>query len=397
MAAFQVIDDKNNCFGVYADGHFEYDKIPRGHTITWNWSPHLRNSDIEYGYLFTGGKTLAEAGPPHLNERLSVREKKIKAFINSFVLAKVNIETACLYDLIPMAHLKHYLNIKNQICDYVIENTERPQNYSFLKETYETIKEISLQPIRIDWKLLEGLALKDMKASSLLKRFSGQRTFINYAMFGTRTGRLSIHEGSFPILNIKTENKAVLMPKNDWFVELDYNGAEIRTLLSLSGEPQPSEDIHEWNMTRFFDRVKTRDGAKKKFFGWLYNPESVNRQLENSYDKRKVLEKYWQNGIILTPFGRRIEADDFHALNYLLQSSSSDNCMTQVNKIHRFLRNKKSNVAFVVHDSVIIDLAHDERHLIPQIKEIFEDTRLGNFPVGVKIGRNYGQLRELSW
>jgi hypothetical protein len=68
-----------------------------------------------------------------------------------------------------------------------------------------------------------------------------------------------------------------------------------------------------------------------------------------------------------------------------------------VNKIHRFLRNKKSNVAFVVHDSVTIDLANDERHLLPQIKEIFEDTRLGRFPVGIKIGQNYGQLRSFSW
>ena len=71
--------------------------------------------------------------------------------------------------------------------------------------------------------------------------------------------------------------------------------------------------------------------------------------------------------------------------------------MTQVNHIHRFLRDKKSNVAFAIHDSVVIDLAHHERNLLPQLRELFTDTRLGRFKVGVKIGKNMGQLKEFSW
>ena len=30
-------------------------------------------------------------------------------------------------------------------------------------------------------------------------------------------------------------------------------------------------------------------------------------------------------------------------------------------------------------------------------KEIFEETKLGKFKTGLKIGKNYGQLKEFSW
>ena len=397
MEVFQVIDDKNNCFGLYSGGKFTYDRIPNTFRRTHCWSQHLLGHDVEYSYLFSGGKSLSETCPSHLKERYEARERKIKAFVNSFVKGKINIDEACIFDLIPTAHLKHYLDVKNQICQHVFDTYERPANYSFLRETYETIREISLQKLKVNWKLLESLAKTDLKAGSLLKRFSGRSIHVNYNMFGTKTGRLSINEGSFPILNVKTENKVVLRPQNDWFVELDYNGAEVRTLFSLSDKKQPAGDVHDWNMQNLYDRVKTRDGAKKKFFAWLYNPEAKDEASDSFYDREKILDSYYSNGFVETPFGRKIESDDFHALNYLLQSSSSDNCIRQVNKIHRFLRNKKSNVAFVVHDSVVIDLSNEERHLLPQIKEIFEDTRLGRFPVGIKVGQNYGQLRSFSW
>ena len=110
-----------------------------------------------------------------------------------------------------------------------------------------------------------------------------------------------------------------------------------------------------------------------------------------------MLNKFYENGHVQTPFGRCIESDDFHALNYLLQSASSDNCITQINKLHRFLRDKRSNVAFIIHDSVILDLRHSERDLLPQIREIFTDTKLGQFKANVKVGKNLGAMEKIEW
>ena len=50
---------------------------------------------------------------------------------------------------------------------------------------------------------------------------------------------------------------------NDWFVEFDYNGAEIRTLLSLAGKEQPEEDIHEFHMSNIYKNITSRPKAKE--------------------------------------------------------------------------------------------------------------------------------------
>jgi len=311
--------------------------------------------------------------------------------------AKISIADICLFDMIPEQQLRAYLEAKSSICQWVFEELPKPKNYSFLAQTHETCREIAQQNLKIDWELAKHFAVNDPKARSIVERFDPSRTFINYNIFGAITGRLATQPDSFPIMNLKNEHKSILLPKNDWFVEFDYNGAEIRTLLSLTKKDQPDEDIHEFHMKNIYRDLTTRAKAKERFFAWLYNPNSEDYLTERYYDRKSILSSHYKDGCVYTPFGREIETDDFHALNYLLQSSSSDNCMTQVNQIHRFLRDKRSNVAFAIHDSVVIDLDHNDRQLLPQLRELFADTTLGQFKVGVKIGKNMGELKEFSW
>ena len=393
---FQIIDNKRDCFGVYYDGKFIYDRLPMADGRTWNWSHHLADGNYDYAFLYGNGKNLMEICPEVYKERMGTRERRLKAFLNSHINAKIDISDMCLFDLVPDDHLRQYLDVKNQITRWVFENYERPANYTFLANTYQMINEISQQEVRIDWELLKKFASSDVKAMNLSKRIWNTKPTVNYNIFGSVTGRLATAEGSFPILNLKSENRSIVKPKWDFFVELDYNAAEVRTLLSLSGKQQPKGDIHEWNRQTIFGGRGDRGHAKRKFLSWLYNPASDAVESEY-YDRQAVLSKFYNNGAVKTPFGRSIECDDFHALNYLLQSSSSDNCLTQAYKIHNLLRHKKSNVAFLIHDSVIIDLKYEDRHLLPQIKEIFQDTTLGNFQCGMKIGKNLGNLQEFSW
>jgi hypothetical protein len=174
---------------------------------------------------------------------------------------------------------------------------------------------------------------------------------------------------------------------------LDYNAAEVRVLLGLSGEEQPKNDIHEWNAERL---GITREEAKKEIFSWLYGSKKIDtKKYENYFGLNKLMEQKYDGRIITSLYGRKIESDQFHSLNYLIQSSTTELFLDQVSKINKILKDKKSFISFLVHDSVVIDLAKEDKKLINIILSTFAKTKLGTFPVNISAGKDYGQLRKL--
>ena len=397
LMIFQILDNKEGCFGIYKNGEFIYDRLPADIRGTWNYNNSLNGHNVDYANIYAGGRKMAEICPDDLKVRLEKRQGKIKSFINSAVNAKININNHCMFELIPEQHLRHFCEIKNQICEWVFDNYERPANHDFLVDLQEMANDIAKNPILVDHGVLKKASKYDLKARALVNFLSGQNKPICYDAFGSVTGRLTTKQGSFPIMNLKKELANCVVPKNNIFVQFDLNGAEIRTLIAITSGEHPDEDVHEFHMKNIYRDLTTRDKAKKRFFAWLYNPNSEDYLTERYYNRDEVLKKYYVDGVVSTPLGRKIETDDYHALNYLLQSTSSDNCMAQCVKINKFLKNSKSFVHSVVHDSLTIDLDLSDRHLLPQIQEIFEDTQLGWFKSSVHVGSNLRDLVEVSW
>lgn len=393
---FQLLDNKIDCAGVYVDGQIVQNKIPEGLTRTWAYSEHLYGKDIDYANLMVSGKSITDVCPEHLKEKWEKANKTLKANFKSIITSKIELEDVCFYDLLSPKDLRFYFGTKDEITRWVFENCEKPKNYNFLKQTLSTISEIKKHPVKIDLLAIHLLAEEDNKAKYLYEQFEGKQIFVDYNLFGTVTGRLTTKKDSFPILNLKSELKEHVIPNNDVFLELDFNAAEVRTLLALQNIQQPEEDIHEWNIKNVFKREMSREEAKQKLFAWLYNPESKSIG-EEVYDRESILNQYYGGGQIQTPFGRTIDTTDAKALNYLLQSTSSDNTIDRANKISSLLRATRSHIAFIIHDSIVIDLHRDDKRLIPKIKEIFENTRLGKFKVNLSIGKNLGNMREFAW
>ena len=392
---FQVIDDKKECKGYFSNGKLRFRKPDDSLTATWDWSSHIGELDVQLARIYAAGKGISEVCPEHLKVRWETHEKRIKSHIRSFINAGVQISDVCFYDLVPERHVAHYYETLNEITEWVLENNERPGHYRLLHNTTVMCKEIGEQEVRVNWPLLKRFAQTDQKALHIAKRYWEQRVSVRYNPYGTVTGRLGLEEGSFPILNLKKEIRDIIVPKWDGFVELDFNGAELRTLLNLSGHPQPTGDIHDFNQTSIFDDNISRADAKTKIFAWLYNPTSTAVDTDY-YDKSKVLEEYYAEGVVTTPFGRKIPSDDFHALNYLVQSTSSDNFLDRANIIHRFCRNLRTNVAFLMHDSIILDMHATERDELKRIIQLFSNTKLGEFKVNVSMGRTLGSMEKVQ-
>ena len=116
--------------------------------------------------------------------------------------------------------------------------------------------------------------------------------------------------------------------------------------------------------------------------------------MNKNYDKKTLVEKYWDGEYIRTPFARDIKSDRHHALNYLVQSTAADLALEQAVKIRELLRGRKTKISFIVHDSVVLDFCSEDKELFNELGLLMGDTRFGKFLVTAKIGKNFADLEE---
>ncbi len=390
---FQTLDDKKDCIGLYLDDLVFGERLPTGLSHTWSYSGFLKGRQIEYANLYCGGKTLDEVCPEALQPRWRDISDKFKAFIKSFATSRVSLDNNCFFDLVPRKFLMEFCHIKNQICEHVFENYKRPKNYDYLVSLVEIIEDMKYRRLNLNTKNLSMFKAGHRKFAQNLNKIEPSCKF---NIYGTKTGRLTTSPKSFPILTLKKEFRCVIEPHNDYFVELDFNAAELRTLLSLQGERQPEGDLHEWNIKNIFQGSITRDEAKKRIFAWLYNPESDDRLCTLAYDRESVVQKYFTQGQVMTFWNKVIPSEERTALNYIIQSTCAENVLRQMIKVSNYLKGCKSYVAFPIHDSIVLDLSVEDKEKIPEIIDIFSDTALGKFKVNVGVGQNFGNLQKVG-
>lgn len=391
---FQTLDDKKECVGVYHNGQI-HKELSDSLTRTWSFAGYLAGQDIDFANLYCGTDNPGAACPDLLKEQWEDVSNKLRAFMRSFKEAKVDLNENCFFDLVPERFLLDFCDVKNRITEHVFDKYEKPSNYDFLLSLQSVINDISFQKLKIDLTPMNK-KIYDFKVRQIKDKIQKTSPYIKYDVFGTKTGRLTTKKHSFPILTLAKEYRKVIKPNNDWFVEFDFNAAELRTLLALSDKEQPLEDIHNWNAKHVYGGKMTRDEAKKRVFAWLYNPESKDNKSNKAYDRDSVLKKYWDGEQIHTFYGRIIAADKHHALNYIIQSTTSDLFLRRMIKVHEFLKDKKSSISFSIHDSLVIDFCDDERYMIPEVKKIFSDTELGSFKVNISAGKNFGDMKRLK-
>lgn len=372
----QTLDIKENCTGVFTKSSFlfeDFEKIVKKHSYAWKHSPILNDEKYEYLYLYLKCEDLSlYSYDPEMYE-----EYKLKMYSHERAAktAKIELDDMCFFDAIPEKQLARWFIIRRQCMDNLLATAEKPTDYNILHKAHVLATEIS------HTKLMYGKSMSRVK----------------YNIFGSATGRFTTERGSIPILNIKKEKRTQLVPNNDLFLELDFNAAELRTLLSLSGREQPSVDIHEWNIDNVFRGPISRPKAKQRVFAWLYNPEANDDSLSDVYN-REIFRDFFSTGdqLLSTPFGRKLYVEERKAQSYLLQSTTSDIVIENAYKIMKLLKGKKSRIAFTLHDSVVLDFAKEDHALVKEIKEVFEETRLGRFLSNISIGRNFGNMKGIE-
>jgi|10_taG_2_1085330.scaffolds.fasta_scaffold08481_4 hypothetical protein len=403
---FQTLDDKSDCVGIYYNKelHFDLASLPAGLTKTWKYVSYLRDyGEIDYAEIYLEGRKPSEVLPEYLKEDWEDVSQKLTAVTRSLRLSKVNLDENCIYDLTPTRFLIETCEIKNRMTEYIIKNLGKPQRYSYLLKVRQMLDDIAERPLKINRKVLNSY-MSAASSKTQYHKLASASPKIFYNQFGTKTGRLTTTPDSFPLLTLKKSLRRIIEPRNDLFVEFDFNGAEVRVMLGLLGKEQPSGDVHDFHNAEVFGNHYTREEVKTAFFAWLYGSKSkkikeYGKVLETFYNKEKILGKYWDGTTVRTPLKKHIpDVDEHHALNYIVQSTCAELTLLQALKIDYFLRSRKyrSRIAAIIHDSVIIDFCKDETHIIPEIFKLMSSTMFGTFGVNVSRGPNLGALRKES-
>ena len=393
---FQILDEKRNCPLVYHSNRLTNKPLPKSkeELRTWSYGDFIGDKPVQYAQFYCGGRTIDEICPDLMLDEWQAVRKKLKAFYRSVREAKLNLDEHCFYDMVPEQFLLDYCAIKNKITQYIFNVYEKPANYDFLVNLKKISYEISKRKLDLDLSTLTP-RMHEYRVRQFAKKVKKSNPQIQYNIFGSKTGRLTTLKGSFPILTMDKSFRKIIKPKNDWFVEFDFNAAELRVLLGLLGKEQPQEDIHTWNAKNVYHDSVTREEAKKRIFAWLYNPESQDKLSSKSYDRGLILKSHWDGDKVHTIYNRTIEADEYHALNYTIQSTAADLFCTQMLKVWEKIKTSNSHIAFCIHDSLIIDFSEKDMNILLDLKRTFSETDLGNFMVGVKVGKSFGEMKEL--
>jgi len=389
---FQLLDKKQECYKIFCEGELVDDYRIESLSHTWSPASHLEGEEIEYAQIWCGGKTLSQACPPELSSRWESVNKKAMAYLRTFEQSKINLRDVCFYDLVPKKFLLEFYEVKNEISRFVFKNYGRPKNYEFMRDLCFLLKRIESNDLNLDF---NNIDYSDNKVRSSISKIKKHNNKIIYDPWKTVTGRLTTKKNSFPILTLNRELRSLLVPKNDVFVELDFNSAELRVLLGLLNQPQPEEDIHTWISKNVFHEKYNREETKKKVFAWLYNPKAKNKKLNEYLDRDKLYEEYFKTDKVKTPYKREICVEKDKAVNYLIQSSASDMLLNSAVNVSKKLTGKKSFVSFCIHDSIVIDLSTEEKDSINALAKIFSRTKFGDLKVNLSIGKNFGNMRKV--
>ena len=387
---FSVLDNKSDCFGYYQNGKLYYDTLPEEMRVTWKHSETLPAAAYDYISVLARNDSLRDVCPLELKEDFDKVDSKMRAFYKSFLISQVSLDENCFFDLVPQQFLLDYYSVREQIMKYIYENTPKTENYDYDCRLHEMLQEISTNLIKLDQDFIDRCYYK--------KKLRDLRTKnrVQYKQYGTVTGRLSVTSDSFPIMTLDKEYRKVVLPTQDWILELDYNAAELRVFLGLSGHEQPQGDLHKWNSTF----LKTdRQQAKRSVIAYMYGSRNYDvGELEALYNVKSVKKEHFnpEKEEIVNLFGRKIRSDEFHAVNYTIQSTAAEIALRNTLKIYHLLKDRKSSVKFCLHDSIIIDFSDEDRDLIHEIRDTFSKTPLGVFPCNIRAGKNFGEMKELK-
>lgn len=198
------------------------------------------------------------------------------------------------------------------------------------------------------------------------------------------------------------EYRKSFKPKNDFFVEFDFDGYHLRLLAEQIGYELTDESAHKQLAKLYFGKDEITDEeyskAKQINFHAIYGkiPEK-HKDLKIFKEIQEYIDTMWNffndNGVIYNPIsGKHFtkELKDMNPaklMNYMMQSLETARNIVTLKEVLRYLQDKSTTVALYTYDAILFDFdKEDGKETLEDLKRIMENGT--KYPVKFKYSKN---------
>lgn len=296
--------------------------------------------------------------------------------------------------IIPIS--KHYEKCE---CFYNITNhlIGLETDLDLEKDLVESYKYVEQSGIKVDRKLFESKYKTQCDNFSI----SNSIAYGTYNLYNI-TGRPTNAFNGINFLAIPKEDgyRECFIPKNDVFVEFDFDAYHLRLIAKLINYEFSSESIHETLGKHYFQKNDLTEDEYKKSkeitFKQLYGGiEDQYKDIEFFSLLNSFIEQEWKKynkfGAAVLPTGRKIKKTEgmnkLRVFNYIVQNMETKHNVSRIVQLRKELENKKSQLVLITYDSFLFDFClEDGKQTLENIKNILQED---GFIVKHKHGKNY--------
>ena len=305
-----------------------------------------------------------------------------------------------------------YYNVKklNEIIPFTKHKEYCDRVFDKISESIDTIyEEVYHHDVTNAFGLIEKNGVKvtdnicDIFDERVRKHISNGKLYSQYNLW-TSTGRPSNSFGSVNFAALTKEHKRAFIPENDYLVEFDFDAYHLRLIGDLVDYDFGKESVHE-HLAKHYGC--SYEESKQRSFKLLYG--GIDKETREkvlffkkvyNYINTKWLEFNSNKYIKTNIYSRKLLSNNYSNMNksklfnYLIQAYETESNIRKINKLHTYLKDKKSRIVLYCYDSFLFDFhKEDGVNILIGVKNILEENK---HYTKSKMGFSYDSMTDIT-
>lgn len=283
---------------------------------------------------------------------------------------------------------------------YRILQYEIPNGFDFYNKTATSV---FFMIERAGLRIIHEQFLQLFKPNNESYSIEDNIVYTSYNLYNTTSRPTNAFNSiNFAAIPKAPEFRKTIIPQNDVFVEMDFDGYHLRLLCEQIGYPLTDESAHIQLARLYFgkDEIAEDEYAKAKQINFhaIYGKIPPEYAFLDVFEKiQNYINRLWQHyqekGYIEDPIsGKRFtqQLPEMHPqklMNYMMQSLETSRNILILKDVLMFLQDKKSKLALYTYDAFVFDFdKSDGKETLESLEKIMNQG--GKYPIKFKYSNN---------